>query len=82
MTIGRSEVRQEASLDWRVEFRNTALESRYRRTMRIHDALQMRRSLGIVATLFLLFIPADYILLGSSVTFAALTLIRCFVAIS
>ncbi|HIX62359.1 MAG TPA: GGDEF domain-containing protein [Candidatus Halomonas stercoripullorum] len=78
----RVEARQGASLDWRVEFRNTALESQYRRSMRMHDALQIRRTLWIVATLFLLFIPADYSLLGSGTTFTALTLMRCLVAIS
>src|SRR5690554_6762179 len=78
----RAEARQGAALDWRVEFRNTGLESRYRRSMRMQDALQIRRSLRIIATLFLLFISADYVLLGSSALFAALTLIRCLVAIS
>jgi len=78
----RVEARQGAALDWRVEFRNRGLESRYRRSMRMHDALQIRRSLWIIATLFLLFISADYVLLGSSALFAALTLIRCLVATS
>ena len=82
MAIGRIVVKQGASLNWRVEFRNTALESRYRRSMRMQDALQIRRSLWIIATLFLLFISADYVLLGSTAIFAALTLIRCLVAIS
>ena len=82
MAVDKIEVRQGALLDWRIEFRNAALESQYRRSMRIHDAHQLRHAMRLIAIIFLLFIMADYALLKSSGVLLALTTVRCTVALS
>lgn len=82
MTVDKIEVRQGALLDWRTEFRNAALESRYRRSMCLHDAQQLRHTMWIIATTFILFIIADHILLKSGGVLLVLTSIRCLVALS
>lgn len=81
MTAGKNEAGEGASLDWRDEFRDAALESLYRRTMQIQDAQQLRHALWIVAGIFLLFSVADYLLLGASLPFLALVAVRSLVAL-
>ncbi|MGR2740132.1 GGDEF domain-containing protein [Billgrantia sp. Q4P2] len=82
MTAGKNEAGEGASLDWRDEFNDSALETLYRRTMQLQDAQQLRYALWIIAGIFLLFGVADYILLGASVELLGLWLIRLVVAFS
>lgn len=82
MTAGKNEARQGASLNWRAEFHDAALEALYRRTMRLQDAQQLRYALWLIAATFLLFITADYVLLGASATFLILAATRVGVALS
>ncbi|WP_111412286.1 GGDEF domain-containing protein [Billgrantia lactosivorans] len=81
MTAGKIEAGVGASLDWRDEFHDSALEALFRRSMQLQDAEQLRRALWIVAGIFLLFCAADYLLLGGSTPFLALVLVRTFVAL-
>lgn len=76
MTAGKNEARVGASLNWRAEFNDAALEALYRRTMRLQDAQQLRYALWLIAATFLLFIAADYVLLGASGTFLILAATR------
>ncbi|MCE8015578.1 GGDEF domain-containing protein [Halomonas sp. MCCC 1A17488] len=82
MTAGKNEAGEGASLDWRDEFQDSALEALYRRTMQLQDAQQLRYALWIIAGTFLLFGAADYILLGASLALLALLLVRFVVASS
>lgn len=40
-------------LNWRGEFQDPAREALFRRTMRAHDACQLRHALAVAAGLFL-----------------------------
>ncbi|MCE8026562.1 GGDEF domain-containing protein [Billgrantia aerodenitrificans] len=82
MTAGKNEARQGASLNWCVEFHDAPLEALYRRTMRLQDAQQLRYALWLIAATFLLFIAADYLLLGASGTFLILAATRIGVTLS
>ncbi|MFQ3787064.1 GGDEF domain-containing protein [Halomonas sp. A29] len=82
MTAGKNEAGEGASLDWRDEFKDSALEALYRRTMQLQDSQQLRYALWIIAGTFLLFGVADYILLGASLELLALLSIRFVVACS
>ncbi|MCC5883008.1 MAG: GGDEF domain-containing protein [Halomonas sp.] len=79
MAAGKNEAREGASLNWRAEFDDAALEALYRRTMRLQDAQQLRYVLWMVAAVFLMFILADYALLGDDSEFVILAAIRTFV---
>lgn len=68
-------------LDWLGEFRDPAREALFRRTMRAHDACQLRHALVVAAGLFLAFGLTDYSLLGSSHDFWLLLAMRCGVAL-
>lgn len=81
MTAGKNEAGVGASLNWRDEFHDSALETLFRRTMQIQDSEQLRRALWIVAGIFLLLIVADYLLLGAGAEFLALAAIRLGVAL-
>jgi diguanylate cyclase len=81
MTAGNNEAGEEASLNWRAEFHDAALEALYRRTMRMQDAQQLRYGLRVIAVVFLLFIVADYVLLGFGATFLLLATIRLFITL-
>ncbi|MGM0536191.1 MAG: GGDEF domain-containing protein [Pseudomonadota bacterium] len=74
--------RDASELDWRCEFRDTAREVLFRRTMQAHDACQMRHALVVASVLFLAFGLTDYSLLGSSTTFLVLLAMRATVAAS
>lgn len=74
--------RDASELDWRCEFRDTAREALFRRTMQAHDACQMRHALVAASVLFLAFSLTDYSLLGSSTTFLMLLAMRAAVAAS
>ncbi|MFW3615421.1 GGDEF domain-containing protein [Billgrantia antri] len=82
MTAVKHEAEEGASLDWRDEFQDAALEALYRRTMQLQDAQQLRHALHLVAGVFLLFGVADYLLLGVSFDLLAMLLIRLLVALS
>ncbi|MBA2778519.1 GGDEF domain-containing protein [Billgrantia kenyensis] len=81
MTAGNNEAGEQASLDWRAEFHDAALEALYRRTMRMQDAQQLRYGLRVIAVVFLLFIVADFVLLGFGATFLVLATIRLFITL-
>lgn len=81
MTAGKNEAREGASLDWRDEFEDPALEALYRRTMQRQDARQLRYALWMIAAIFLLFTLADYLLLGAGARFLVLAAIRAIVAL-
>ncbi|APE29673.1 hypothetical protein BOX17_01090 [Halomonas aestuarii] len=67
--------------DWRGEFRDPAREAQFRRTMRAHDACQLRHALTIGAGLFLAFSLTDYYLLGAGFDFHVLLGMRVIVAL-
>ncbi|MDI5892316.1 GGDEF domain-containing protein [Halomonas rhizosphaerae] len=69
-------------LDWRGEFRDSAKEALFRRTMQAHDACQLRHALVVATVLFLAFSLTDFSLLGSSTTFLVLLAMRATVAAS
>lgn len=81
MTAGKNEAREGASLDWRDEFHDSALEALYQRTMQRQDAQQLCYALWLIAAIFLLFIVADYVLLGAGAEFLGLVAIRISVAL-
>lgn len=68
--------------DWRGEFRDPDREALFRRTMRAHDACQLRHALTIAAGLFLAFSLTDYSLLGAGVDFNVLLGMRVGVALA
>ncbi|MGQ4877290.1 GGDEF domain-containing protein [Billgrantia sp. LNSP4103-1] len=78
---GKNEATEGASLDWCDEFRDSALEALYRRTMQRQDAQQLCHALWLIAAIFLLFIVVDYLLLGAGALFLALAVIRATVAL-
>ncbi len=80
MTSGRTEAR--ASLDWRNEFRDSLLESRYRDAMRVQDEQQLRHALWLIAAIFLSLCLADYALRVPGDTHLALWTLRIAIALS
>ncbi|WP_280549151.1 MULTISPECIES: GGDEF domain-containing protein [unclassified Halomonas] len=68
------------ALDWCGEFRDSAREALYRRTMQAYDACQLRHALVVAAGLFLAFSLTDFSLLGSSNAFLVLLAMRATVA--
>ncbi|SEK65739.1 GGDEF domain-containing protein [Halomonas daqiaonensis] len=67
-------------LDWHGEFRDSAKETLFRRTMLAQDACQMRHALVVAAGLFLAFSLTDFSLLGLNNDFMMLLAMRVIVA--
>ncbi|SFU74621.1 diguanylate cyclase (GGDEF) domain-containing protein [Halomonas korlensis] len=79
MAAGCRDTRIHPRLNWRTEFRDTAVERAYQHSMQSHDACQMRYAMLVCAGLLLTFSVADYHLLGFHDSFTLLLIIRLVV---
>lgn len=63
-------------LNWQAEFRDSALEALFQRTLLSYHACQLRLALCLIAGLFLVFAVADYSVLGPGGAFVTLLIAR------
>ncbi|QTF94260.1 GGDEF domain-containing protein [Halomonas sp. BM-2019] len=66
-------------LNWQAEFRDSALEALFQRTLLSYHACQLRLALGVIAALLLAFSLADYNLLGPGEAFLTLLAMRLMI---
>lgn len=77
----RAEPRDGQELNWQAEFRDSALEALFLRTLMSYHACQLRVALVVIAGLFLAFALADYTVLGPGRPFMALVGMRLAVVL-
>lgn len=68
-------------LNWQAEFRDSALEALFQRTLITYHACQLRLALAVIAGLFLAFALADYTVLGPGQPFQTLLAMRLLVVL-
>jgi diguanylate cyclase len=66
-------------LNWQAEFRDSALEALFQRTLLSYHACQLRLALGVIAVLLLAFSLADYSVLGPGEAFLTLLAMRLMI---
>ena len=78
----RAEPRDGQELNWQAEFRNSAMEALFLRTLMSYHACQLRVALIVIAGLFLAFSLADFAVLGPGRPFMALVGMRLTVVLA